>query len=242
MVKVSCPHRRCTTYLKRRNLPKHRKVCLFERVPCKYSTIGCTTVVERKNLKEHERDSQYHLQLAVETVHQQQIKIGNMQAHSREMPVVYKFNNFNQHKTANDDIYSPAFYTSPKGYKMCIKVYANGCGDYKGTHVSVYVYLMKGENDDYLPWPFTGKVTVELLNQLEDKNHHSVSTIFTSDKDVSQRVVDEERSSRGRGWSKYISHSNLDRNIAINCQYLKDDRLHFKISVDAESSSTPWLI
>jgi TNF receptor-associated factor 4 len=207
-------------------------------------------MVKHKDMEEHERDGQHHhLQLAVDTIHQLQIKIGNMQAQSREMqaqsremPVVYKITNFKQHKTANDEIYSPAFYTSPKGYKMCIRVYANGDGHGEGTYVSVCAYIMKGENDHYLPWPFTGKVTVMLLNQLENKNHLSRSMKFTSDNDTSQRVVDEERSRRGLGWAKYISHSDLGLNTAKNCQYLKDDRLHFKISVDAESSSTPWLI
>jgi hypothetical protein len=75
----------------------------------------------------------------------------------------------------------PAFYTSSKGYKMCIRVDANGDGDAEDTHVSVFTFLMKGENNDHLPWPFTGKVTVELLNQLEDKNHLSKSLTFTSD-------------------------------------------------------------
>ena len=145
-------------------------------------------------------------------------------------------------KTANDVIYSPTFYTSPKGYKMCICVGANGRGDGKGTHVSVYAFLMKGENDEYLPWPFTGTVTVKLLNQLEDKNHHSRSTKFPSDDKASQRVVDQERSICGWELPTYISHSDLSHNTAKNCQYLKDDHLYFKISVNRESSSTPWLI
>ena len=242
MVKVACPNRGCKTYSIRSDLPNHRKECPFEKVPCKYSTIGCTEVVERKDLKEHERDSQRHLQLAVDTVHQLQTKVGNMQAQSREIPVLYKFISFNQHKTLRDTIYSPAFYTSPTGYKMCIGVYANGNGGGKDTHISVFTFLMKGENDDYLPWPFTGKVTVELLNQLEDKNHHSLSIRFNSDSDTNQRVVDKERSGTGWGWQKYISHSDLGQNTGKNSQYLKDDRLHFKISVDAKSSSTPWLI
>ena len=165
-----------------------------------------------------------------------------MQAQSREMPVLYKFTSFNQHKTLRDRIYSPAFYTSPKGYKMCISVDANGCGDGENTHVSVFAFLMKGENDDYLPWPFTGIVTFELLNQLEDNNHYSTFTTFISDSDTSQRVADRERSSFGWGKKKYISHSDLGHNSAENCQYLKDDHLHFRISVDAKSSSTPWLI
>ncbi len=242
MIEIPCPKRRCTTRIVRRDLPKHRQECLFEKVPCKYSTIGCEEEVERKDLAEHEGDSQQHLQLAVDTVHQQQIKIGNLQAHSREMPMLYNITNFNQHKVTDDEIYSPAFYTSPKGYKMCIGVFANGDGDSENTHVSVYVHFMKGENDDYLPWPFAGKVTIKLLNQLEDKNHLSRFMKFTSDNNSSQKVVDKERAGTGWGWGKYISHSDLGHNTAKNCQYLKDDRLHFKISVDAATSSTPWLI
>ena len=44
-------------------------------------------------------------------------------------------------------------------YMMCLKVYANGQGDGKGTHVTVAVCLMRGEFDDLLnimavPWRF----------------------------------------------------------------------------------------
>ena len=101
---------------------------------------------------------------------------------------------------------------------------------------------MKGENDDYLPWPFTGKITIELLNHLEDKNHCSETMIFPSDNDASQQVLKEERASFSWGYPTYISHSNLDYDVAKNCQYLKKDCLHFRISADAKESSTPWLI
>ena len=43
------------------------------------------------------------------------------------------------HKKNDDDWYSPPFYTGPGGYKMCIRVVANGQIDGAGTHVSVYV-------------------------------------------------------------------------------------------------------
>ena len=242
MIEIPCPKRRCTTRIVRRDLPKHRQECMFEKVPCKYSTIGCEAEVERKDLADHEEDTQQHLQLAVDTVHQLQSKLGDLPSKHVQMPMKYILTNYDQKKSSENKIYSPAFYTSKKGYKMCICVFANGCRDGKGTHVSVGAHLMKGENDDYLPWPFTGTVTVELLNQLEDKNHHCEDIMFTSDSEVSQRVVDKEISSCGWGQSLYISHSDLGHNTVTNCQYLKDDRLHFKISVDAKSSSTPWLI
>ena len=229
------------------NLSKHRKECMFEMVSCKYEIIGCETEALRKDMAEHEEDTQQHLQLALDTVRQQQITIKEQESMlarlpSRWVPTKFILTKYDHHKDNGNKIYSPAFYTSERGYKMCIRVCANGSGERKGTHISVHAYLMKGENDDYLPWPFTGKVTIELLNQLKDNNHHSKATTFTADDKVSQRVVMGERAISGRGYSSYISHSDLTHNAAKNCQYLKDDRLHFRISVNAKESSTPWLI
>ena len=39
---------------------------------------------------------------------------------------------------------------------MCLGVDANGDGDGAGTHVSVFVTIMRGEHDDKLTWPFRG--------------------------------------------------------------------------------------
>ena len=121
---------------------------------------------------------------------------------------------------------------------MRIRVDANGDSDGKGTHVSVFAYLMRGENDDHLPWPFTGTVTVELLNQLEDKNHHFLRMRFPA----SQRVTDGERALTGYGRPCYSPHSSLGYDEAKHCQYLKDDCLYFRVTVDAETTSKPWLI
>ena len=45
----------------------------------------------------------------------------------------------------------------------------NGNDSGEGTNVSVYAYLLEGDNDDKLSWPFVGEVTITL----EDKNHFS---------------------------------------------------------------------
>ena len=44
----------------------------------------------------------------------------------------------------------------------------------------------------------------------------------------------------GRGHLQYIPHSELSRNPASNTQYLKDDTLYFRISVEV-SDHKPWL-
>ena len=139
--------------------------------------------------------------------------------------------NFEQHKIDSDNWYSPPFYTNPRRYKMCLKVYANGLKKGKGTHVSVYAFLMRGEFDDYLKWPFQGHVTVAMLNQLEGNNHTTKTIRFTETTEAKSigRVTDGERAPDGWGFHTFIAHTDLAYTPAKNCQYLKYDCLRFRI-------------
>lgn len=63
-------------------------------------------------------------------------------------------------------LYSQPFYTGYFGYKMCARVYLNGDGMGKGTHLSLFFVVMRGEYDALLPWPFKQKVL--LLTGISD--------------------------------------------------------------------------
>ena len=105
-------------------------------------------------------------------------------------------------------IYSPSFYTHSSGYRMCIGLYPNGDENGKGTHVSIFTYLMQGPYDDHLKWPFRGEIMVQMVNQAGDHSHID-ETIPYNDKipdDTSDRVVGEER---GNGWGFMISYLSL---------------------------------
>ena len=43
-------------------------------------------------------------------------------------------------------LFSPPFYSRPFGYKMCAKIYMNGDGCGKGSHLSLFFVLMRGES------------------------------------------------------------------------------------------------
>lgn len=73
---------------------------------------------------------------------------------------------------------SDPFYTNRHGYKMKVKIYPNGHGTGQGTHVSVYIVLMKGEYDAILSWPFARKVILSIIDQednLADRRNIVVS-------------------------------------------------------------------
>ena len=145
------------------------------------------------------------------------------------LPVEFTMSDFEEHKANNDEWFSPPFYTHTHGYKLCIKVDANGlhvnCG--KGTHVSIYLRLMRGEYDDDLQWPFQGSVSLQLLNQLEDRKHHSgILDAYKCTPELIKRVVDKERAQLGPGLPEFIAHTEL---VVKNCQYLKNNQLRIRV-------------
>ena len=51
---------------------------------------------------------------------------------------------------------------------MRLRIDLNGNSDAKGTHMSIFLQLMKGEFDDIIEWPFDKMVTFVVIHQ--DKN------------------------------------------------------------------------
>jgi len=99
-------------------------------------------------------------------------ELGELDQHLNSFHVEIKMTKFAEMKRGNIQWYSLPFYTHQRGYKMCLSVCANGWGPGKDRYVSVYAYLMRGEFDDHLKWPFRGHVVIQLCNQLQDMHHH----------------------------------------------------------------------
>ena len=124
----------------------------------------------------------------------------------------FTMNNFEQYKKDNKAWFSPPFYTYPKGYKMCVGIYANGYGEQEGTHTSVGVHLMKGEFDDQLKWPFRGQITTRLLSEVDTS--YTEFKHFSTESEL--RLLTEDVAP---GYAHYISHTELQS------KYLKNDCL-----------------
>lgn len=68
-------------------------------------------------------------------------------------------------KTAS---YSTAFYTSVRGYKLCLGVNLNGVSSGAGNYFALFVHIMLGDYDGNLRWPFTpGMINFFVLDQSE---------------------------------------------------------------------------
>ena len=236
-VRISCPNEQCSDKFLRSDLESHLSLCEFESISCKYAKVGCVERPLRKDIKKHEEDDLLHFRVTTEKVldltakmteladkEKKTFKLMTELVDKEKKTSIFKLSGFQKLKRENHSFHTPSFYTSPTWYKMSVEVDANGWGDGKGTHVSVFFHLMPGDNDDSLAWP---AVTIELLNQLEDKNHFC---------DQIEVIVPLQI----MGKSKLISHTDLEYQPDKNCQYLKDDTLFFRVSVQVPDYK-PWL-
>ena len=121
-------------------------------------------------------------------------------------------------------LYSQPFYTDRCGYKMCGRVYLNGDGMGKGTHLSLFVVLMRGEFDATLEWPFRQKVTLSLHDQ--SPACCDLSDTFHPDPTSSSFRRPTTEMNIASGCPMFISHSDLQ-----NSHFLKDDTIYMKIVV-----------
>ena len=212
---------------------KRLEGCQFTVIDCDVKDIGCEVRVPRKDLSTHLAESLVpHMSLYMKQLmdlkkENKQLKqqgeklkrdLNAYQIGTPLCPVELTMTDFERHRKDGDHWYSPPFYTHPKGYKLCLWVSARGFGDGANTHVSLFLMLMKGENDEQLKWPFQGKFIIELLSQNGDGRH---SLIIKFDMASCSRVIDGELAQGGWGQHTFIPHTELKPT------YLQNDCLKF---------------
>ena len=151
--------------------------------------------------------------------------------------VVVRLPEFSKKQKTEEIWHSPGFDIHPNGFKVCLKVYPNGCGDSAGTHLSMFLQLMSGENDDNLVWPLRATFTVSLLNQIRDKTHKN-GDITIDEKLNWGKISGNSPVPDAHGYQTFATFSELNLDEAKQCQYLKDDTLYFRV---VSQSCKPWL-
>ena len=120
---------------------------------------------------------------------------------------------------------------------MHLSVNVNGYAE-DSRYLSVFAYLMVGQYDSWLQWPFKGSITIQLLNQARDEYHQAVVVEFkNAPEKACERVMCGYKSTCGFGKAKFIRLEDLDYNKK-DTNYLKEDCLYFRVSVKPEK---PWL-
>ena len=184
------------------------------------STQGCERRLDR---------TEHQLALHEIQLSEQDLQIQMLEATSYNGVYVWKIDQFSRRfqeavSGKTPSIYSPPFYVGRFGYKVCARLYPNGDGIGKGTHMSMFFVIMRGEYDALLPWPFIQKVHFRLIDQ--------------------DGIRDTYDAFRPEPHSSSFKKPTSDMNIASGCPtfipqaglreggYIRDDTMFVKITVD----------
>ena len=252
---LSCPSDECHQEIaglqEVNSMKRHLDTCKFYKMPCKFRKLGCNLAAAETNgeghaTHEHHDDGgegivKHHLSLLLE----------NMAAMKEEwetsvldhhLAAIFKVTRFQERKEQNTQQTFTFYTSSNRGYKLEMEVYPNGHGDFKDTHLSVFLRVLEGKHDQELEWPFLMRnVRVSMLNQLKDANHHCV------DEASAVGVCEEVLSGGCWGFPRFAPQGVLTAasggsgdEEGKEVGYLKDNTLYFKVKVEL-SDHKSWL-
>ena len=220
---LDCPKECGVKGIKRKDICIHNENCPLEPVQCPFEEVGCEARLIRRDFQAHMQTTTHHLLLIYRAMRaemdilkrgvkanvevlmgtcteEQKLQLQSItallshQLRKNGDCIEFEMHDFQKYKEKKEAWFSPPFYYK-EGYKMCLAVYP------KMTHVSVSLFLLKGEFDNELTWPISNSsnITIGLLGR--SKSVQICRQCTPSDK--LQRISkDENSSTRHVLWTK----------------------------------------
>lgn len=116
--------------------------------------------------------------------------------------------------------YSPGFYTSSNGYKLCARLNVSSKDP---QFLSLLLHMMRSECDDALDWPFDGTMHFALLHPHDSEKDIREVTASVPDLEAF-RKPSCELNKRSFGYTEFVRLSDV-------VEFLRDDELLFRIEV-----------
>uniref|UniRef100_A0A673KYU1 TNF receptor-associated factor n=1 Tax=Sinocyclocheilus rhinocerous TaxID=307959 RepID=A0A673KYU1_9TELE len=178
-----------------------------------------------------EQTCQRHTRLL--DIHVEQLQCNEQRFHqlvstSYDGKLIWKVRDYWHRKEAGTPLNSTPFYTSRSGYKLSVRAYLGGDSSGRGTHLSLYITIMRGDFDSLLSWPFRQNITLTLLDQSGSRNHQS--NTFTPDTNSDSFHRPTSDANVATGFPRFILHGDLE--APRNAVYVRDDTLFIKVKVD----------
>ena len=237
------------------NAGKSLDGCPFALIDCPLAYAGCKVRLTRQETKEHLekeiishtlmqstllmslQDENLNLKANVEHTKDNLKELKAEQQYISLSSLEFTLEKFNNYPGTLMDWFSPPFYTHPCGYKMCLSAWAYSANDDNeydegedttrcGSFLSVGVFMMSGDHDGKLKWPFRGDVTVQLLDQEKD-NHISKVISFTDqtpNNNAGRVSYFMKKQARSCCENKFVALRKL------RPKYLKNNSLRFRVS------------
>ena len=206
--------------------------CPLAIVTCKYGDMGCKHKARRVDMATHLSENiEQHLDFVHTRIRELKVRQENICTNGKFLWKIANYDHLVKQSTTKNDkekLCSPPFYTGQYGYKLRAEAFLNGLGQGKGSHLSLYVVIGKGDYDAILPWPFKQNVDFVLIDQDDDiaKRQNKVWSLSCErNSDYFKRP--NKSKYLGFGCPKFVSLETLKTR-----NYIKDQTIFIKIEVE----------
>ncbi|XP_044255653.1 TNF receptor-associated factor 6 isoform X2 [Tribolium madens] len=95
--------------------------------------------------------------------------------------------------------YSPGFYTSTNGYRLCIRL---NLSPKDPNYVAILIHVMKTEHDHALDWPFSGRLTITLIHPLQPFRNIKETMMTRPELDAFKKPI-QDMNPKGFGYTEF---------------------------------------
>ncbi|XP_033217069.1 TNF receptor-associated factor 6-like [Belonocnema kinseyi] len=135
--------------------------------------------------------------------------------------------------------FSPSFYTSANGYKVCARV---NVSHKNSDFLSLVLHISKSENDDTLDWPFEGWISFLLVHPEDPGKSISESAHSLPNLEAFQRPINHSVNRKSYGFTEFVSLQHLENFVKNDCVVIRIDvratsKLEKKIKADSAAAA-----
>ncbi|XP_076035019.1 TNF receptor-associated factor 6-like [Oratosquilla oratoria] len=131
-------------------------------------------------------------------------------------------------KSPSKTHHSPPFYTSPFGYKFCLRT--NVTWKENRVYLTLFVHMMQSENDDFLKWPFQGYIELTILDVGESESKKHITERMTTRPGLQAfRRTHSFRNQKGFGYTEFVLLERIMN--PTESAYVKHDTLFIRAVV-----------
>ncbi|KAK9708697.1 hypothetical protein QE152_g27060 [Popillia japonica] len=112
--------------------------------------------------------------------------------------------------------YSPGFYTSSNGYKLCVRFNLSAKDP---NYIAVLIHMMKTEHDHTLDWPFSGRISVSIIHPTQSFRTIKETMMTRPELDAFKRPV-QELNPKGFGYTEFTLLEDIIEQGFIDCNQL----------------------
>ncbi|KAK5643924.1 hypothetical protein RI129_007769 [Pyrocoelia pectoralis] len=118
--------------------------------------------------------------------------------------------------------YSPGFYTSPYGYKLCVRF---NLSPKDPNSIAILIHMMKTDHDNSLDWPFSGRISVTLVHPIESFHNMRETMMTRPELEAFKRPV-QDLNPRGFGYTEFTLIEDL-----FTQGFIDNNQLAIKVNV-----------